>query len=380
MNEHIWSEFWWENITGAKVVASEVVDALINNKIAVLRIPSDLPWRHAMRSEIHTEFQEKETSDDIVIKPIDATDDNKENLEPGKFILKQVMRQTEGIGYREKSGIKIQDYIIQKGILKNCILWVKGISKESADEWIKFCRYYMSKGVEDGLFVLEIRNDIAITKSDNIALIDYYLSVSDYDVQLLNSFILDDMKTYSDTWKRYIATLSALLCKDDAEISELLIRIIDFHKDDPIGGIKRIAEMQEYIRRGAENNSKHVLSLYRQGNIDELGHRIWSAQVKVLFPLIELERVSIIHKYETAIKKTLDENEIEQYGEIIKNPIDVELGTLDYLINHRKFYDEYLLYLPNENDRNRINFLHKCRNILAHANCCSPSEINTLLQ
>ena len=49
-----WEEFWWNNITGAHVVVSKVADALLENKMVILKVPSDLPWRHSMRlSLIH---------------------------------------------------------------------------------------------------------------------------------------------------------------------------------------------------------------------------------------------------------------------------------------------------------------------------------------
>ena len=38
-----WEEFWWNNITGARTVVDRVAMALLENKMIVLKVPSDLP-------------------------------------------------------------------------------------------------------------------------------------------------------------------------------------------------------------------------------------------------------------------------------------------------------------------------------------------------
>ena len=118
---------------------------------------------------------------------------------------------------------------------------------------------------------------------------------------------------------------------------------------------------------------------YRNNNFSEIEHRIWTAQIQVLFPIIELERVEIICKYENAIKSVLDSENITQYGELLTDAIDVELGTLCYLMSKRNNDGLYYLYIPNETDRDRIRFLHECRNNLAHVSCCSPKQVRELL-
>ena len=89
-----WEEFWWNNITGAHVVVSKVADALLENKMVILKVPSDLPWRYSMRSSIHTAFQERTDTRDVVIEPIDVVDDNPNDLEPGKFLLQKYASST----------------------------------------------------------------------------------------------------------------------------------------------------------------------------------------------------------------------------------------------------------------------------------------------
>lgn len=375
-----WEEFWWNNITGAHVVVSKVADALLENKMVVLKVPSDLPWRYSMRSSIHTAFQERTDARDVVIESIDAIDDIPDDLEPGRFLLQKYAASSVARGYREKSKVSIQDYIAQKDVIKNRILWIKGLEGTVANIWIKFCKGFTPKTAAEGLFVLEIHGKISSSESRFIEYIDFSECVSSYDVQLFNSCVLDeDIAHGSNLWKKYISTTAAMVCDVDAEVSELLLRDVDFRKETAIDGIARISEMPDFSRRGTEDGSEHVLWLYRNNKIAELNHRIWAAQVQVLFPVIEMERIDIIEKYRDTISQALTDNYISQYGEQITNPMEVELGSLCFMMSHKQDAYMYMLYIPDEADRERIRFLHECRNLLAHVSICNSDQVRQLL-
>ena len=59
---------------------------------------------------------------------------------------------------------------------------------------------------------------------------------------------------------------------------------------------------------------------------------------------------------------------------------DVELGSLCYMMNHRGNNGSYMLYTPDEDARQRIVFLHDCRNQLAHVICCTANQVAELLR
>lgn len=100
---------------------------------------------------------------------------------------------------------------------------------------------------------------------------------------------------------------------------------------------------------------------------------------QVLFPLIELERQKLIEKWHDSIEEALHENHVEQFGAAVTDPAEVELGTLCYMMRCRVSGDYRMLYIPEEADRERIRFLHECRNKLAHMNCCAPGQVAALL-
>ncbi len=380
MSDFSWNEFWWRNITGPHVVVTKVSEALLDNHMIVLAVPTDLPWRHAMRGTIQTAFRDRLDVSDIVIEPIDVVDDNPDGIEPGRFILSRFGPSTISRGYREKSRVSIQDYITAKNVIKNRIIWVKGLRGAAAEQWIKFCRGFGHRAVQDGLFVLEVQGEIRQADLKPLELINFDDYVSNYDVQLFNSFVLDDQDKYSDTWKKYIASVAASVCDTDAEVSAELLETVDFRKQSAIEGIKAIAGSSEYARRGTEDNSNHVLWYSRNDKTTELEHRLWSAQVQVLFPIIEMERVSLVEKWHDKIQDALDSNYITQFNEPLQDATDVELGSLCYMMKHRTDTGLYMLYIPDEEERDWISFLHDCRNQLAHASCCTTSQVVRLLE
>lgn len=374
-----WEEFWWNYITGPNVVVSSVVSALLNGKMVVLKVPSDLPWRHSMRSAVHTAFSERSDCSDVVIELIDLRDENARQMQPGRFILDRFATPTISRGYREKSKVTVQDYISAKDIIKNRIVWIKGIDPDVAGEWIRFCRGFSQRSAAQGLFVLEVNENTSVTETNLLRVINFSDCVSNYDVQLFNSFVLGKQKQYSDGWKKYIAVCTAAICGVDAEISQTMLQSLDFRVESPLEGIRQIDQMPDFMRRG-ENGSNHVLWHYRNGDMALLEHRLWSAQVQVLFPMIELERVELIGRYERQIREVLASGGITQYNQILQEPMDVELGTLSYLMGAKMEDGFYTLYIPSEEDRKRIRFLHTCRNQLAHASCCTPEQVEQLLK
>ncbi len=374
-----WEEFWWNHITGPNVVVSSVVSALLDGKMVVLKVPSDLPWRHSMRSAVHTAFTERADCSDVVIELSDLRNENARQMQPGRFILDRFATPTISRGYREKSKVTVQDYISAKDIIKNRIVWIKGIDPDVAGEWIRFCRGFSQRSAAQGLFVLEVNENTSVTETNLLRVINFSDCVSNYDVQLFNSFVLGNQKQYSDGWKKYIAVCTAAICGVDAEISQTMLQSLDFRVESPLEGIRQIDQMPDFMRRG-ENGSNHVLWHYRNGDMALLEHRLWSAQVQVLFPMIELERVELIGRYERQIREVLASGRITQYNQILQEPMDVELGTLSYWMGAKMEDGFYTLYIPSEEDRKRIRFLHTCRNQLAHASCCTPEQVEQLLK
>ena len=373
MNIQDWSVFWWSHITGAHLVVTKVVDALMENSNVIIDIPADLPWRQVMRSVIEDEFRRKTGFSDTIIEIIDAKDDVPDDMSPGAYLLQGYAPNKEvRNGYRSKMSVSIQDYIKKNGVLKNRIIWIKGLSEQRSAQWLEFCSAYQCESSESGMFVLEVQGDKQKKTFPDMHTVRLLNCISSYDVQLFNSFIVEERKGLTMEWKRYLATAAANICNTDSEISAYLLEHIAPDRQSPLDVIEELADLPQYVARGTDRYSAHIFAYCRSHDSKELEQRLWKAQIKTLFPLIEMERIQIITEYYEDLQDILDNHSVEQFGEIIRDPIRLELGTLCYLMcRHSCFHDKYT--------RDRIDFLHQCRNHLAHAHCCNVSEVKELL-
>lgn len=373
-----WSEFWWENITGPNYILKTITDLLLNNANVAFIVPSDLPWRYDMRLMVEERIKERSGSMDLLVEFIDAQDEYPIEEKVGAYLLNKYAQSSEiRNGFRDRGKKNIQEYLKKNEVLRNRIVWVKGLTGLAAKNWMDFCKNYASNGINTGIFVLEVHGVGNISETSNLKSIGYDESISANDIQVFNEFVLNDGQCLYELWINYIATVSACLCERDAEISELLIRTNDFKSESPECGLKRIAEMPEYQRRGGDENSGHILALIRRHDEDEIHRRIWAAQVKSMFPLIEFERCKFIKKYKKEIENVLRYYDIDQYKEKLEYAEDVELGTLVYMMALESSGYK-ALYIPYE-EREKIHFLHKCRNNIAHAKLCTPEEIGRII-
>ena len=370
-------EFWWNNITGPHSVVTKTSELLSTKFAVLLLVPGDLPWRHTMRSAIDAEFKRRSSMMDILIRPIDVKDEYLQDIAPGQFILRNYASESVKNEYRVGSGMSMQEYIKRNSVLKNTILWLKGFNNaEQVKDWVNFCSDYATGAVVDGLFILEVQDNMRLPAHSSIPKINFSEYVDSYNLLLFCSFLLDEQKELTAQWKSYIAAMVSNLCETDAEVAERMILETNFMNEEPLDVLSRIAKEPDFVRRG--EGAQHAFALLRNRNNLTLKKRLWSAQVQVLFPVIELERVELVRQWHAEIAAALAKHpEQRGYGngsnEAIDDLCDIELGQLNHMIiNH-------MLEIPAPEIRSRIALLRTCRNLLAHGECCSAAQTGKLL-
>ena len=362
-------DFWWENVTGPSYFVSKIAQSLVDGVSVILCVPEDLPWRHAMRNSVRSLIAQRFGRTDAFVEEVDVNDVCPDE-DPGAYIIRTWGDRDTSSNYRKGSSKSIQSYIVDNHVLRNRILWIKGISFESIGRWLHFVDCYQSGGLIDGLIVIEISS--CIDMNNNIINVSPYTKyVSPNDVQMLCRYMLYRNYAYSEDWQDYIAILVSRLCRCDGEVAETVLRDMNFRDSDYHRQLKSLAQNTDLTMRGSSETSDSILRLAREDRMDEVDKRIWAAQVQVLFPIIELERVNIIRKQHDRISQVLNMYQIEQFKEILTDPMDVELGTLDFMVHtYHVINDSKLIH--------RITFLHDCRNKIAHGDYCSPSQIDEL--
>ena len=324
-----WSEFWWTSITGPRNLCDAVSRALHNKSSVCLVVPDDLPWRDEMRASIETGMHQMPDMESFYVE-----DECPDIADIGRYLMERYALPEIAAGYRGRE--KLQKYILDKQVLDNRVLWIKGMNASQEKRWLQFCRDYVPVKDSDGRFVLEARWTDKENERRNLAVIRYGDTIKRYDLTLFNSIYLNREKgTYSAIWQQYAAVMCALLCNTDAETSQAFMDTCDFTAEEPIIGMRKIAADGAYLRR-AESSSLHILSLVRKESISAIDAQIWKAQLQVLFPLLEIERVSFIKRYRKQVQEALGEKYhdfrtgrpqyIYQFGETVSDPDNAELG------------------------------------------------------
>lgn len=387
------SKIWWNDITGPSQFISAVAAGLFAGKSVVMLVPEDLPWRHEMRSAAEGLLREKD--DELDIQYIDCNEETEhfaiERSAIAEYLLGYASPDVQN-GYRSSGGYSIQKYLLDNQVLLKKILWVKGMNRKQALDWLAFCKDYRSRSQYDGLFVLESYEEMPVRGiGSNVLFVRYKDYVSYYDALLFNNMLVSALDL-SMEWKKYIATVVTSLCNCNVQLSE--VSIASFNKSvSPLSCLTGAVEESECREEKSASQLTHDHPLHGidRGCTEQMEKKVWHAQLQILFPIIEVERMSMIERHYTEIAEALSTPHmnhkggrtaaITQFGEMITQPYKTELGTIYRMTCLRKADDQtqYLFYLPKEKDRERLTLLHRMRNGIAHGVVCDNDDVMSLL-
>lgn len=359
--------YWWEKITSASAFVDATVTALRERKLPVLLVPNDLPWRDSMRYVMHGHVVADCSR--LSVDTIDVLDKNKENHTPGAFLLKMLGDDT----YRGSSSHTIQQHILNNKLMQGKLLWIKGLSETNVDTWLEFCNGFEIDQRERGMIVVEMPFDKDLSSYKNLRAIRYESLIRDYSVQLFIEYVLDD-KGYDKRWRRYLSMLISTLCKKDVEIACMLAHDYNLKVDRIDEALKKISKDERFARRGC--SEEHILNLVRNKKEVEIDRLIWTAQMQVLFPMMEIERVKWVERYFAEIESVIERRGITVVGgnTFVEDPYEVELKHL---------HDMYRLgELDKKQDKKReerLRLMYDCRNDLAHLDTCTHEKVCALL-
>lgn len=380
MTEGDWAEFWWRRVPGPNEVLRRAGDALAEGCSVVLRLPQDLPWRHAMRDVLRESLQADGDMGAVSIDFLDVEDEVRDGYGVAQTIVDRFATPDVRVRYRPGRGLsRDQEYLLRQGVLRNEVLWVKGLNDKSVEEWEEFCASWKGRTTADGLFILEDRRQ-AGSVPRGLETVDYSKLANGYSVQLFNGFVLasDSFPELAPTERRYVAALATSLCGHDVEVANALVLGHDLLHEDPIKAVQATAEGFSNSGRG-RSDPGHIVELCRRGESDKVARRVWAAQLEVLYPMIESERLEVTDALRDQIDDVIAETGIEQFGAEVTSADDVELGTLVHLMSVDERTGERPVDVHDRGLRDRIFLLWKCRNNLAHHKCCSPEQIRQLL-
>ena len=351
------ARIWWEDITGPQYFLSSIISQLSDNKHVLLSNICVAPWKEHLRKQCNAALSGQFR--DIDIKMLDAKDIPSSEI--GQHLLEKFCgNRAIRNAYRPSPRKTIGNYLIENKVLLNKIFWVKDISPESLDDWINFLNGCASEKIQDGLFVLEVNESYTDRARTNWSVLDYTSIVREYDhytfiCQLLSQ---KSKNTLSFSENKYVAAVTFGLCGRDIETA---VRFLD---KEP--GIILVTETERFIRDPLFSNLSET----------EITNRLWLLQVKELFPLLETERVCLLEKYRDEFTKLWDNDSKVRFnlqGEAKESINEFEIGEMNYYVSAQQ------VWMPDENDRKKINKLRSIRNKLAHHKLCTQEEVRFML-
>ena len=397
------AEFWYETIPGPSRLIDKIAKTIIDCNAVVLCIDYDFPWRNEMRDAV--EMRLRKYPDAPSMQYLDISD---QYMDEGiaRFVVRQYCSEEEFV-FASKENQAINS--LKNGVLKDRVVWFKGIPFGLEKGIISFCRNYKSFSKDQGVFVVELREENLGKEKlpSNIQVIRSSDYITEDDVLIFSS-LLYAHRGEQGQYGKYFSNLVSSLCGKDAELASELITSVDFHSSEPIDGLKMVKETTFYgSERGIspDSDSNHAFALLAKGNYAELQSRIWIAQIRVLMAVIEKERQQFISKYSDELRFCYDEilknqgtwvdvnfnigydaedDQVyleNQFDEFIRDINDFEVNHLYHLakITRKDDEDDHLLYLPHKTYK-RLEFLKDVRNALAHISCCNIDTIDTLFE
>ena len=348
-------QIWWNKVTNAVRFVENISESINSGYSVILQLPKYVPW-YASMMEIVNSYIMRDNSTRSFKKECD------QGIEPGEYLINKFCKQEVRAHYRPGIGYPRFLAQIKEITLNQSILWVSEVDAVQVKRWHSFITDYnkaLEKNKTGGLFVIET-NDISLLKeTKGIKLISYDDSIEEYDNYVFNMLAAAELKE-SKLFKQYLSEAVSSMLPDDIELASICISMGRKFLNNPI----------DKIRKAAKDNYRSDGTVFDVKESDEqLKDRLWRAQIKIIFPLIEEHRNSVISKYKNQIEPLLPLR--AAYGEEIDVVSGVELGTIAFLVTTGKI-------MVDANDSDKIRLLKNMRNTLAHIGVIEQNDIDKL--
>ena len=338
---------WWENIINAKIFIDSVVEAVSKRESVVMCLPKDIPWEATMREILMSRI--REVAHDKSIMELGDIEGS-----VADYLFKGCCK--EDLRVRHRGNVPYAEFMAQKeeSTIHSKIIWAKNVVEENISEWIDFMSIYnqkLAKDISPGIIIAEVRGcNITFTGSKNVRFISYNDMVTDYDVYSFATLLAAEAKckTYL---RQYLADMTAQVCGNDVElVAECIVRWEDFLKE-PQDTLKKIYKKSK--RANGEEFNQEI-------SAEELNRRIWTAQVRNIFPELENYRMDFIERHRSDIDKLYTGDD------------PIELGNLYYYVRN------WQINVSTE-EKDELKMYYEGRNKLAHLTNISFRDIQKIL-
>lgn len=351
----------WSDLPGPSSFLALVEQDLRESKSVFAVVPKcfDDQWLYAMRSRLESNYEWMEV--------------------PGTLreFYQEVSCRPDGEPF-----IELRE-IIEHGI-RGRGFTLKNPPADAWNTWIPFLRDFaeLNRAVDDlekNVFLVvsdhppnEIPNEPLISERR----IEGFIRAEDSLFHAAKTF---EVRETSDIWRKIRLHVCSELALWDFRLCELLGELPTKQLLEPFDWLREYGAVQGWqsfalsvsngeLRRAgllfsiAGEEFTHSALLVIQGKNEEIVKRIWIAQIRVLFPIIEEQRLRLLKVLRQIHSRTIDswERELEEDGEL-------EIGILYHRMIVSNFFGRDLTRIAGK--------LKNMRNNLAHLKICGPQDL-----
>ena len=301
---------WWTKITNASGFLDSIVNTIQDNQSVILQLSDSIPWYTTMRNIVESELFKRNSMSSYksIVDPV---------MDPGEYLFNEFCKKEKRAHYRP--GFGYAEFLAKSEdiVLNECILWVSEIDYDQVMKWWSFIECYnkaLGKQKRGCLFLIETHADINLQEKKGVKKISYEKEIEHYDNYLFNLIAASSLNE-KEYFKQYIAEAVSNMFPEDIELSSSCISYGRQFLNEPLQVVKSIVDSKH-----RSDGARFVLK-----NTDsELQKRLWEAQVKVIFPLLEKHKNIIVQKYYQEIEKLLPIS--TAFGEVFEEVNNIELG------------------------------------------------------
>ena len=335
------NDLWWTTVPNSVSFTNDIVAAFNEGSSIIYSISEKCEWVDKLRSII------KEQIISGVDKTHEVSGKTIGDYSPGEYLAEKFVKKELRASYRTSIGYETFLTNIEKETsLIHSFIYLIDLSDKQIHDWISFITQYNKlhkPNSQKCRFIIETKIELS-ENYKGIKLFKRSDYLHSYDITILCMMAMSSSKM-NDVFREYATEIATLCSNNDPEFAAELILNSDRLIDDAKSVIDSTISCT--IRSNMETFEA----------IEDIDRKIWKAQLKVFFPLIERFRLYLIEKYRSDI--SLDKCITNLKGEKIKSVYDVELATLKWLCNIGDIY-------INGDDYNDLKFFKDCRNDLAH--------------
>ncbi len=349
------SRLWWTQVTSARRIVEQVIADLGDGKNVIMLFSNFTPWPKDFRKLIGEKIENAFTAKTVV--KIDLEDGD-----VGQYMLDNYCRRELRFNYRppQSEGTYLGE--CKSLTINDNVFWIKVYSLEMLRKWVEFIVDYRRARNNDGSYALFIIDLVGLgdeVQQNKFFSLQYIgMEIPEY-VRYTFASIMADEAGVKASIITYLTQLIVSCCED----IELIPLCIDRQAE-------LLADPKKTLCNVVMNNIRSDGTAFRLGA--GLEQKIWEAQVKVLFPIVERYRLYIVKKLRKRIEDSLSFPYKTNFGEV-SAPEELELKDITFAIGTKR------MNMDDSVEYERLTNFHRCRNKLAHGKVLAYADVKYIL-